>query len=298
MACRPAVHHGAAPLVRYELALRVVVAIACVLCPLLAPAAPAAFAALPDGAVAGNAAVPVVAILVYHRFAQSADDSMTVRIATFEAHLAFLREHGYRIVPLADIVAWVRDRAATLPPKAVAVTVDDGHRSVYDAMMPIVLRERFPVTLFVYPSAISNAPYALTWDQLRVLKATGFFDVQSHSWWHPDFHVERRRLSPDEFRRFASRQFAHSREAIEREVGGHVDMIAWPFGIYDDELVELARAGGYVAGLTIEARRVRRTDAPLALPRFLMVDGCTPQLLGRLLGETKTGSPPGPGAQR
>ena len=36
---------------------------------------------------------------------------------------------------------------------------------------------RVPVTLFTYPSAISNARYAMTWAQLRELKATGLFDI-------------------------------------------------------------------------------------------------------------------------
>ncbi|MFC0397329.1 polysaccharide deacetylase family protein [Paraburkholderia rhizosphaerae] len=279
------------PRARRGLLLRIVSGFAWALCLSLAAMAPDVLAVLPDGTVTASQAAPMIGILVYHRFAASADDSMTVRVVTFEAQLAFLREHGYRIVPLADIVAWLRDRSATLPPKAVAVTVDDGHRSVYDVMMPIVVRERIPVTLFVYPSAISNAPYALSWDQLRALKATGFFDVQSHTWWHPNFDVEERRRSPDAFRRFATTQFTHSRDLIEREVGGHVDMIAWPFGIHDDELVELAQSAGYVAGVTIEGRRLRRSDALLSLPRFLMVDGCTPRVLGRLLGETETRPP-------
>jgi peptidoglycan/xylan/chitin deacetylase (PgdA/CDA1 family) len=283
---------------RRSLLARLVCGVAWALFLAIVPGVPDALAVLPAGTVTDSSAGPLVAILVYHRFAQMAVDSMTVRVTTFEAQLAFLREHGYRIVALGDIVAWLRDRSSTLPPKAIAVTVDDGHRSVYEVMMPIVMREHIPVTLFVYPSAISNASYALTWDQLRALKSTGLFDVQSHTWWHPNLGIEERRQSPDRFRRFAMQQFTHSRDVIEREVGGRVDMIAWPFGIYDDELVTLARSAGYVAGLTIEARRVRRNDSLLTLPRFLMVDACTPRVLGRLLGEAQAPRPPAVGESR
>ena len=48
-------------------------------------------------------------------------------------------------------------------------------------MLPIIKKHRYPVTIFVYPSAISNAKYAMTWDKLRSLKKTGLFDIQSHS---------------------------------------------------------------------------------------------------------------------
>jgi peptidoglycan/xylan/chitin deacetylase (PgdA/CDA1 family) len=162
-------------------------------------AVPAGFAA--QGA---HPAIRAVAVLVYHRFSDTADDSMTVRVTTFEAHLRFLREHGYRIVPLRQIIAWLREPDATLPAKAVAITVDDGHESVYQRLLPIAQRERLPVTLFIYPSAISNASYALTWEQLRIMQSTGLFDVQSHTWWHPNFNVERRRQSPADFERFAT----------------------------------------------------------------------------------------------
>ncbi len=272
--------HPGSRLTRFRLA-----AAAC--CLALASAARPAFA----GANAPAAAEPPTdaqrpAILVYHRFSSSAPpDSMTVRVSTFGAQLAFLRAHGYTFVPLRDVVAWAASPSAPLPDKAIAITVDDGHRSVYELLRPIVLRERLPVTLFIYPSAISNASYAMTWDELRALRATGRFDIESHTWWHPNFRTERRRLAPDAFRRFAATQFAHSRARLEREIGGPVDLLAWPFGLYDDELTSLAAQAGYVAGFTLDARKVRRGDAPLALPRLLIVDSCTPAVLARMLGE-------------
>ena len=121
-----------------------------------------------DSAV--QSAEPRVTILAYHRFSDTADDSMTVRMSTFESQLRVLRVHGYHIVPLREVVNWLRDPDATLPPKPVAITVDDGHRSVYEKLLPVILRERLAVTLFIYPSAISNASYAMTWEQLRALE--------------------------------------------------------------------------------------------------------------------------------
>ncbi len=228
-----------------------------------------------------------VVILVYHRFADRAADSMTVRTENFEAHLKFLRDNAYKFRTLRDVVHWLRDPDFVLPPKVVVLTVDDGHRSVYEVLMPIARREGIPITLFVYPSAIANATYALTWEQLRELRATGLFDIQSHTWWHPNFNTERKRMAPEEFRRFALTQFIHSRESIQQETGGQVDLLAWPYGIYDDQLMAMAEEAGYIAAFTLQAREVRRDDRLLALPRFLIVDAITPVVLRRLLGEGK-----------
>lgn len=228
---------------------------------------------------------PKVAILVYHRFADRVNDSMTVRTSTLEAQLAFLRTRGYRVVPLRDVLAWLRDPSAALPPRTVALTADDGHRSVYEVLLPIARREGLPVTLFVYPSAISNAAYAMTWDQLRELRATGLFDVQSHTYWHPNFKVERRQRTAEDYLAFVDTQLVRSKTTLERELGAPVDLLAWPFGIHDPQLHDRAAQAGYAAGFTLEARLVHRGDATMALPRFLMTDAATPAVLARLLDE-------------
>ncbi|APC18438.1 polysaccharide deacetylase [Pseudomonas frederiksbergensis] len=247
---------------------------------------------------AAQSAGPRVTILVYHRFSETADDSMTVRMGTFETQLRVLREHGYHIVPLREVVDWLRDPNATLPQKPVAITVDDGHRSVFEKLLPIVLRERFPVTLFIYPSAISNASYALTWEQLRTLKQTGLFDIQSHTYWHPNFNVERRHRTPADFQQFVRTQLDKSRRRLEAQTGTHVDMLAWPFGIYDDELIALASDEGYVVAFTLDAHKVDRHARLLALPRFLMIDAYGASAFARLLGEPNTPPIPATGSAR
>jgi peptidoglycan/xylan/chitin deacetylase (PgdA/CDA1 family) len=63
------------------------------------------------------------------------------------------------------------------------LAVDDGHRSVDTDMPPVLRRHGVPVTLFVSPSAVSNATYALTWARLRDLGTTGLVDIQSHTSW-------------------------------------------------------------------------------------------------------------------
>lgn len=228
---------------------------------------------------------PHVAILVYHRFSETADDSMTVRMRTFETQLRVLHEHGYHIVPLREVIDWLRDSNVRLPDKPVVITVDDGHRSVFEKLLPIVLRDQFPITLFIYPSAISNASYALTWEQLRTLKQTGLFDIQSHTYWHPNFKVERRQRTPADFQQFVRTQLDNSRRRLEAQTGAHIDMLAWPYGIYDDELLALAAEKHYVAAFTLDARKADRHAPLLALPRFLMIDAYGAHAFAHLLGE-------------
>ncbi len=211
-----------------------------------------------------------VPILLYHRFGPVKADSMTVPIKIFESQIRYLKENGYTIIRLRQLLDYYLGKNQVLPPHAVAITVDDGHRSVYTDFLPIMKKYQLPATLFIYPSAISNASYAMTWDQIREMKETGLFDFQSHTFWHPNFKNEKKRLNSEEYENFVEMQLKKSKGKIEKELHVRVDLLAWPFGIYDDELIRKAGQAGYLAGLSMDRRDSSPSDPLFALPRYLM----------------------------
>jgi peptidoglycan/xylan/chitin deacetylase (PgdA/CDA1 family) len=222
--------------------------------------------------ISGTRTEGQASILVYHRFGPVVADSMTIRTSTFRWQLEYLREHGYQVIPLRSWIAWRLNAAPVPPARSVVITADDGHQSVFTDMLPLVREFGVPVTLFIYPSAISNATYAMTWEQLRTLSTTGLFDIQSHSYWHPNFATEKRRLLPAGYRAFALTQLTRSKAVLGQRVGVNVDLIAWPFGVYDQELLQIAADAGYVAGVTLDRRVATERDPIMALPRFLVTD--------------------------
>jgi peptidoglycan/xylan/chitin deacetylase (PgdA/CDA1 family) len=227
-----------------------------------------------------------VSILAYHRFGPVAKDSMTVRTTTLRLQLEYLTAHDFHVVSLSTLVRYLAGESnIPPPPRAVVITVDDGHESVFTDMFPVARHYGIPVTLFIYPSAISNASYAMTWDQLATLQRTGLFDIQSHTFWHPNFNVEKRRLAPDAYRTFAASQFEKSRTVLKQRLGVDATMLAWPFGIYDDQLIQLARQAGYVAAVTLDRRVVTSRDQLMALPRFLVTDAATGRSFAAMLPE-------------
>jgi len=211
-------------------------------------------------------------ILLYHRFGPEVSDSMTVTTPVFESHLKYLKDNGYTVIPLRQLVDYFLGKGLMPPHRSVVIVVDDGHKSVYTEMLPLVKKYRIPVTLFFYPSAISNASYAMTWEQIKELKKTGLFDFQSHTYWHPNFKKDKKKLSPTEYEKFVDMQLKKSKERLERELGNKVDMLAWPFGIHDEYLAAKAVHAGYIAAFTIERRPASTSDAIMALPRYLMTN--------------------------
>jgi peptidoglycan/xylan/chitin deacetylase (PgdA/CDA1 family) len=224
-----------------------------------------------------------VPILLYHRLGPTVADGMTMTTTVFETQMRYLHDNGYTVIPLRRLVDHYRGKGPAPAPKSVVIVEDDAHKSVYSDMLPIIRRYRYPVTIFVYPSAISNAKYAMTWDQLRELKKTGLFDIQSHTYWHPNFKRERKKLSPAALDKLVTSQLKKSKSRLETELGGTVDLLAWPFGIYDDYLLKKASEAGYAASFTIERRHATAGDSVMKLPRYLLVNADQGRAFVRLL---------------
>jgi peptidoglycan/xylan/chitin deacetylase (PgdA/CDA1 family) len=227
-----------------------------------------------------------VPILLYHRFGPTVADGMTIKTTVFEEHLKYLRDNGYKVIPLRTLVDWYLKRGPAPGPKSVVIVEDDAHKSVYSDMLPLARKYNVPVTVFIYPSAISNAKYALTWDQLRELKKTGLFDFQSHTYWHPNFKKDRRKMTPAEFDKSVTMQLTKSKARIEKELGVKVDMLAWPFGIYDDDLLRRAQAAGYVTTFTIERRHATSRESVTKLPRYLLINADQGKAFSQILAGT------------
>jgi peptidoglycan/xylan/chitin deacetylase (PgdA/CDA1 family) len=214
-----------------------------------------------------------VPILTYHRFDPSVPGSMTINTAKFEAQLKWLKDNNYTVIPLKTLVDYLQGSGPRPPQKAVVITADDGHESVYTYMLPLIQKYNIPVTLFIYPSSISNAPYAMTWQQLQDLRKTELFDIQGHTYWHPNFKHEKKNLTPDAYQKFVTLQLDKSKAVLEKKLGITVTLLAWPFGIYDEYLEQEAKKAGYTMAFSIDGRPTSKSEKIMAQPRYMIVEG-------------------------
>ena len=214
-----------------------------------------------------------VPILVYHKFGPTAKDLMTITPEVLEAQLQWLKDNGYTVIPLKTLVHYLQGTAPPPSPKSVVITVDDGHKSFYTYMAPLIRKYNIPVTLFIYPTAISNSDERhITWVELRELQQTGLFDIQSHTYWHPNFKQEKKKLSPEDYKIFVNSQLKKSKEVLEQKLGTKVDYLAWPYGIYDDELEKWAQENGYTAAFTIVRKHASKSYPLIRQPRYLLLN--------------------------
>lgn len=213
-----------------------------------------------------------IPILCYHNFNPTKPGSMNLTPKKFESQIQWLEDNGFHIIPLKEAVAYLEGERATLPSKSIVITIDDGWESAYTYLAPIVKKHKIPVTLFIYPQTISSGKNAMTWEQLKELQAVGLFDIQSHTYSHPNFKQEKKRFSSPAYDKFVKNELVKAKQILEEKMGKEITLLAWPFGIYNEYLEQQAKEAGYKMAFTIDAKPDNKSYRPMAQPRYMIID--------------------------
>ena len=192
-----------------------------------------------------------VPVLTYHKLTRNGTpDAMTVREADFEAQMRFLRENGYRVIPLDDLFEFLRFRRQ-IPARSVVITFDDGWRSVYDIAWPILKKYGYPATLFVYTDLIVGSRETLSWEQVRELSRDGL-DIQCHSKTHRYLGRKERKESFRDYFEAVRKEIVESSRILRKHTGREVKYLAYPYGDTNAFVVAMLRREGYRLAFTVE----------------------------------------------
>ena len=196
-----------------------------------------------------------VPVLTYHKLSRNGTpDAMTVREADFEAQMRYLRENGYRVIPLDDLFEFLQFRRQ-IPARSVVITFDDGWRSVYDIALPILKKYGYPATLFAYTDLIVGSRETLSWEQVRELSRNGF-DIECHSKTH---RYLGRKEPKESFRGYFEairKEIVESSKIIRSHTGRGVKYLAYPYGDTNALAVAVARQEGYRLAFTVDRESV------------------------------------------
>ncbi|MBB3012707.1 poly-beta-1,6-N-acetyl-D-glucosamine N-deacetylase PgaB [Cupriavidus alkaliphilus] len=137
-----------------------------------------------------------VVVLAYHDVEDKDPDQayLSVRTDHLVGQLAWLRENGYRAVSVDQVLA-ARRGGPPLPERAVLLTFDDGYRSFYTRVLPILKAYRWPAVLAPVggwldtppgqPVDFGGTPTArerlLNWQQVREIAASGLVEIGAHT---------------------------------------------------------------------------------------------------------------------
>ncbi|MGC8880032.1 MAG: polysaccharide deacetylase family protein [Anaerolineae bacterium] len=215
----------------------------------------------PDG-VSRSVDVP---ILMYHYISAPPRDAdryrrdLSVTPEEFEAHLAWLRSHGYQSITLHALVFHLM-AGWPLPEKPIVLTFDDGYRDHYTNAFPLLQKYGYVGTFFLVTRPIDDGdPNYLTWEMVAEMHRAGM-SMQPHGYRHFDLKGK-----PTDFLVY---EIMGAKEAIEARTGEITRFFCYPSGSYDRQTIRVLESAGFWAAVTTLPGRHQTTETLFELERL------------------------------
>ena len=116
-------------------------------------------------------------MLLYHRLVA---EPRAVAPSDFDAQMERLHELGFEAVTLDTYVRFMRGDPVGLPKRPILITFDDGYLSSWENADPVLARYGWSAAMYI-PTGFVGLPGHLSWDQLRLLQASGRWQIDEHA---------------------------------------------------------------------------------------------------------------------
>lgn len=213
------------------------------------------------------------------------DDQTAISTDNLIAQFSWLREHNYNVISLDDVIA-AKQGKRPLPENAVLLTFDDGYKSTFTHVFPLLQQYQYPALVALvgkwletpegkkvqYGSKdIRPRNFFMDWDEIRTMADSGLIEFASHSYdlHHGILGNPHGNLQPivttlkydnnkqkyegvKDHKALLLRDFKKNNELIEKQIGIKPRTMVWPYGEFSRLSENIASQQGLVFSLTLE----------------------------------------------
>ena len=194
-------------------------------------------------------------VLIYHKIDIPGED---IRIrgaftapSRFAKQLSYLKKHGFVFYTASELIEHYRNYG-NFPPKAVALTLDDGWKDNYTNAFPILKNLGVKATIFLVPSCIGQVSETVVGERRTGARASFArkyprnveFGIEfgSHSVNHKHLH----QISPEEI----TFEVEESKRQIEDLLQKPCKTFCYPAGFFNETAKEAVKQAGYIAAFS------------------------------------------------
>lgn len=229
----------------------------------------------------------------------------------FESCINWLTKNGFHFISLNDLEK-VAKGEIVFPRGAVVITIDDGWQSNFDNIVPIVIKNKIPVTIFVSTEVVEKGS-GYWWSYINESKKRGlsknpveFFKTIDNEdrlkiieQTKTQINLNREALTIEQVKQISNNKFvsigshsvshpilpkcsyeksafeiSQSKKAIEGWTGNAVTHFAYPNGDYTKREIDLLKQNGYTIAFSTEQKYLTKTrlNDLYKLPRLLMLE--------------------------
>ncbi len=235
-----------------------------------------------------------IPVLMYHHV-NPEGNFINVTPGIFEKHISYLRNSGFTGLHTADFLSILSGKQHP-PERPIVITFDDGWLDNWLYAFPVLKKYHMKAVIFAVTSLVTDkarrerndektvlplpvhrecqemvdtgraAEVMLSWDEAREMEASGLIDIQSHT----DTHQRWDKMKYDGKTRsnVIGRELETSKKIIQEKLDKECTSLCWPWGIYNEEDITLARSAGYKLLFTTEKGTNTAEADPLRIKRI------------------------------
>lgn len=200
-----------------------------------------------------------VSILMYHMIGDMKNNSAVMTEDNLRIQMQYLKDHGYHPITMQELYDYVT-KGEKLPSKPVCITFDDGYLDSYTIVYPMMKEFGYPWTLFLITDDVGKSYNRMTWEQLKEMADSGAVTIANHTLSHPKLHNLPTRAEKEN-------EIIGANKALKYHLGIDNLWFAYPYGDYDDEVIDICKKAGIKLAVTTDAGRVHVGSYPYDLKR-------------------------------
>lgn len=210
-------------------------------------------------------------VLCYHDIVNNGN-SFAVSPQNLQAQFEYLQKNGYTVISLAQYEDAVKNNMA-LPEKPIMLTFDDGYKSMYTTVYPLLRQYHYPAMSCVITSWIDDSGnLALKSSEIREMASSGLVTFASHTFLLHNYKIidknghkepitagytsysDGKYQSKYEYQQQIANDMKISQHQLHALLGYKIAAIVWPYGAYTEENIDLAFKAGYDISFTFGSK--------------------------------------------
>ena len=246
-------------------------------------------------------------VFCYHDVRDDVDgdlerETTTISTKNLARHFAWLEAHGYHPISINDLLD-AQSGKNRLPSKAVLLTFDDGYKSLYTRVYPLLKLYKYPAVSALVGSwlQVENGKmvqygdeqvpreHFLTKQQIKEMADSGLVEFASHTY---DLHrgilanpqgnktpaavtlqydaATKSYETRESYRNRIKQDFIKNNTYIQELTGKPVRAMAWPYGAYSEIATEVASETGIPVTLTLSENERASANNFVHVGRYLI----------------------------
>tara|TARA_R110000850_G_scaffold175640_13_gene301422 strand:+ start:663 stop:2048 length:1386 start_codon:yes stop_codon:yes gene_type:complete len=212
-----------------------------------------------------------VSILGYHDFTEGrSSNDMVLNIDDFREQLQSIKDAEIPVISMREFLDWKQGKGI-IPEECMMITIDDGWKATHTLAKDVLKDFGYPFTIFLYKNYIGVGGRSMTHQEIRELAASGG-TISSHSVSHNNMS-KRGSRSIEDYSAWLKVELEESHQFLVDNFGdtGAIEKtFAFPYGIYNDQVLEMARDFGYEACFTVNGKKTPWDSDDMQIGRYVV----------------------------